>query len=161
MTLNVRRVVTGHDANGKAIVIADSAAPNVQNQSAFNVEVAHLWLTDLMPVDNSDAEDKAMGDLPIQPPVNGSVFRLVAFKPGENVPEPIGTGPGRHPFMHRTDTIDYQIVLSGEMDMLLDDSEVHLKVGDVVVQRGTNHAWVNRGSEPCVIAAVQIDAKPL
>ena len=63
--------------------------------------------------------------------------------------------------MHRTDSIDYQIVLSGEIDMLLDDDEVHLKMGDVVVQRGTNHAWVNRGTEPCVIAAIQIDAKAL
>jgi len=161
MALKVRRVVTGHDRSGKAVVISDSTAPNVVRQDSFGVEVAHLWLTDATPADNADPTDKAVGDLPIQPPPKGSVFRVVAFLPGKNVPEPVGTGPGRHPFMHRTDTIDYQIVLSGEIDMLLDDDEVHLTAGDIVVQRGTNHAWVNRGTEPCLIAAVQIDAKPL
>ena len=64
----------------------------------------------------------------------------------------------RHPAMHATKSIDYALVLAGEIDMLLDDSEVHLNTGDVIVQRGTNHAWVNRGDEPCCIAFVLIDA---
>jgi quercetin dioxygenase-like cupin family protein len=67
--------------------------------------------------------------------------------------------PPRHPAMHRTRTVDYAIVMAGEIDMLLDDSEIHLKAGDVLVQQGTNHAWVNRGTEPCRIAFVLIDAK--
>jgi mannose-6-phosphate isomerase-like protein (cupin superfamily) len=108
------------------------------------------------------------------PPAGGSVFRIVDFPPeppemrsadpasmhaslGEGVPK--RGKPPRHPAMHRTRTVDYAIVMAGEIDMLLDDSEIHLKAGDVLVQQGTNHAWVNRGSEPCRIAFVLIDAK--
>jgi mannose-6-phosphate isomerase-like protein (cupin superfamily) len=108
------------------------------------------------------------------PPRGGSVFRIVEFPPEtaamrnldpNTMHQSLGDGapkrglPPRHPAMHRTRTVDYAIVMSGEIDMLLDDSEIHLKAGDVLVQQGTNHAWVNRSNEPCRIAFVLIDAK--
>ena len=89
-------------------------------------------------------------------------FTAVQLQGGGTVNEAPTRGlPPRHPLMHRTKTVDYIIVMSGEIDMLLDDSEVHLKAGDVMVQQGTNHAWVNRGTEVCRIAFVLVDAKPL
>ena len=109
----------------------------------------------------------------IAPPPAGSIFRIVDFHPlppeveqldpnyqqqiiGDEVP---GKGrPPRHPLMHRTRSVDYAIVMQGEIDMLLDEGEIHLKAGDVLIQQGTNHAWVNRGPEPCRIAFVLIDA---
>ena len=110
------------------------------------------------------------------PPRSGSVFRIVEFPPdaaetkgldNDYLHKQIGADapkkglPPRHPLMHRTRTIDYAIILQGEIDMLLDDTEVHFKAGDVLVQQGTNHAWVNRGKEPCRIAFILIDAKEL
>ncbi|MEA2964138.1 MAG: hypothetical protein QOI46_4236, partial [Alphaproteobacteria bacterium] len=115
----------------------------------------------------------------IPPPPNGSIFRIVEFHPtpkADNLDPnflakiaghdgPAATSPAakpaRHPGMHRTRSIDYAIVLAGEIDMLLDDSDVHLKTGDVLVQQGTIHAWVNRGKEPCRIAFILIDAKDI
>ena len=120
-------------------------------------------MTDRTPADNAGGAEPSLDDLPIQPPSGGSVFRIVEFAPVKDDPRAaIDPAKGaEHPFAHRTDTIDYQIVLAGEIDMVLDDSVVHLEAGDIVVQRGTNHAWVNRGDRPCVLAAVQIDAEPL
>jgi len=108
----------------------------------------------------------------VPPPANGSILRVVDFPPEGTVKTDnaavlremgiaAGTAPVRHAHMHRTRSIDYAIVLSGEIDMLLDDSEVHLKAGDMLVQRGTIHAWVNHGKEPCRIAFILIDAKEL
>jgi mannose-6-phosphate isomerase-like protein (cupin superfamily) len=163
MARPLRRVVTGHDETGKAVVVADSAAPVVRSDPHFSVEVSELWLTDRTPADNSGSAEPGLEDLPIQPPAGGSIFRIVEFAPiGDDPRAAIDPAKGsEHPFAHRTDTIDYQIVLAGEIDMVLDDSVVHLETGDIVVQRGTNHAWVNRGDVPCVLAAVQIDADPL
>jgi mannose-6-phosphate isomerase-like protein (cupin superfamily) len=108
------------------------------------------------------------------PPRGGTVFRIVEFPPetaearrldSDAMHSSLGDGapkrglPPRHPAMHRTRTVDYAVVMTGEIDMLLDDSEIHLKAGDVLVQQGTNHAWVNRGTEPCRIAFVLVDAK--
>jgi mannose-6-phosphate isomerase-like protein (cupin superfamily) len=166
MARRFRRVVTGHDAAGKAVVLTDGPAPNLRGHDEFGVDVTDLWLTRATPADNRDATDRAEGDLPIQPPANGTIFRIVEFRPGESRtnggwrPGPGGDNRS-HPFMHRTATVDYQVVLKGDIVMLLDDSEVKLTAGDVVVQRGTNHAWVNRGAEPCLLVAVQIDAEPL
>jgi quercetin dioxygenase-like cupin family protein len=148
MALNFRRVVTGHDDKGNATVMYDSIAPNVTSgrpgQSACVV-----WTTDTTPVDNTTDWDE--GTRPVATThAGGTVFRLVEY------------GPGVAPRRHRTDSIDYAVVLSGEIDMRLDGDEVvHLKAGDALVQRGTIHDWVNNGSEPCVIAFVLIDAKPV
>lgn len=113
-----------------------------------NVSARVLWTTEAFPVDNSgdeDTADRAAG-LTI---ANGTVFRIVEF------------APGNAPRLHRTDSIDYAVVISGEIDMELDDEVVHLRAGDVLVQRGTIHNWLNRGDEPCRIAFVLIDAKPV
>jgi len=107
-----------------------------------------MWTTESFPVDNSGHEDTA-GRTTGTTLANGTVFRIVEF------------GPGNGPRVHRTDSIDYAVVMSGEIDMEMDGQVIHLKDGDVLVQRGTIHNWVNNGSEPCRIAFVLIDAKPV
>jgi mannose-6-phosphate isomerase-like protein (cupin superfamily) len=172
---DVRRVVTAHDATGKAIVLLDGPSPNQRANDASGVLSRVLWATDRTPAEMAGARDRADAAIGIPPPKGGSIFRTVDFAPmNEAVIAKLdkslmakGMGadhaggkarPPRHPFMHRTRSVDYAIVLSGEIDMLLDDSEIHLKSGDVVVQQGTNHAWINRGKEVCRIAFVLIDA---
>jgi mannose-6-phosphate isomerase-like protein (cupin superfamily) len=170
---HVRRIVTGHDENGKAVVVSDGAAPNVKVRKASGNVSTLLWVTDETPADISANSDRAAREIGTAPPAKGSILRTVDFPPvtaetaalshadvmremdlGRHVPE-----NARHPFMHRTRSVDYAIVLSGEIDMLLDDSEVHLKAGDILVQQGTNHAWVNNGTQTCRIAFVLIDAQ--
>ncbi len=144
----MRRVVTGHDEQGKAVLVWDSAIANLPE--THGVHLMSLWSTDRTPADNAGAEDTAsVADTAIPPLSNGSIFRIVDFPPANDA------------FMHRTETVDYAIIMSGEIDMLLDDSEVHLKAGDVLVQRGTNHSWANHGTETCRIAFILIDAEPL
>jgi len=167
-------VVTGHDENGVAVIIHDSDAPNV-NVRATGTGASHLWRTFATPADNSGAEDTAVGKVELAPPEGGSVFRVVEFAPDGDISsmDPAATANElgahsaggelqRHPGTHRTDTIDYAVVISGEIDMWLDEEkdDVHLKAGDVIIQRGTNHAWVNRGDKPCQIAFILIDAVP-
>jgi quercetin dioxygenase-like cupin family protein len=174
MTTPIRRVITGHDDNGTAIVTTDSDAPNARVRSASGLTSTLIWVEDHTPADNSGDADKADRESGVAPPDGGSVFRVVEFPPeqagesfsNEAMKKEMGLAADdgaivRHPGMHRTRSVDYAIVISGEIDMLLDDSEVHLKAGDTLVQRGTNHAWANRGTEPCRIAFVLIDAKPL
>ncbi len=175
MVAPIRRVITGHDANGKAVIIFDSDAPNSSTRENGSGST-QLGRTSETPADHSGSEDPVVGQIPLIPPKGGSMFRVVEFAPeteadqaespgtlarslGAHVPE---SAVLRHQGSHRTDSIDYAIVMSGEIDMWLDDErdDVHLKAGDIVVQRGTNHAWVNRGTEPCQIAFVLIDAKP-
>lgn len=172
MTGKVRRVVTGHDRTGKAVVLIDGTAPNVKVREAQGGIVSTLlWATDESPADISGASDRADRSMGVAPPERGSVFRVVDFPPvatlgrvdNAAVLREMGLDPdkasARSAFMHRTKSIDYAIVISGEIDMLLDDSEVHLEAGDMLVQQGTNHAWENRGSEVCRIAFVLIDAE--
>lgn len=169
----IRRVVTAHDAAGKAIAGIDGPATNVKvRQASGGIVSTLLWVTDETPAQISGRSDRADREIGVAPPPRGSVFRIVDFPPtadaasldNEAVTREMGisrsgSNPGgRHPLMHRTRSIDYAIVMSGEIDMLLDDTEVHLKAGDVMVQQGTNHAWVNRGNETCRIAFVLIDA---
>ena len=147
MAVQVRRVVTGHDAKGRAVVTIDELAKNVlSNRPGASSSV--IWTTESFPVSNAGDADGALRQVGTTLK-NGTVFRLVEF------------APGVAPRNHRTDSIDYAVVMSGEIDMELDDSVVHLKAGDVLVQRGTIHNWVNRGSGSCVIAFVLIDAKPV
>ena len=173
MAKSVRRVVTGHDAGGKAVVLADGAAPNQKARNAGIVSTL-LWVTDETPADIAGSKDRADREMGVPPPSAGSVLRVVDFPPVSAdavakldqaaVHREMGltghaTGAGtRHPFTHRTRSIDYAIVLEGEIDMLLDDSEVHLRAGDIMVQQGTNHAWVNNSKSVCRIAFVLIDA---
>jgi quercetin dioxygenase-like cupin family protein len=173
MERQTRRVVTGHDETGKAVVLMDSAAPNVRRRNAGLVSTL-LWTTRETPVDMSGRDDRAQLT-GVAPPPGGSVLRIVDFPPIATVDlstldhdaqvKEMGIadfqspGHARHPFTHRTPTLDYAIVLEGEIDMLLDDSEVHLAAGDIVVQQGTNHAWVNNSDKTCRIAFVLIDAQ--
>lgn len=154
MTLVVRRIVTGHDANGKAVVATDERLPAVSRRIGANITGCEIWSTDRMPVDNSPAADAAQRD--------GFVKRYNYVGTGQGTTIRITEwAPGHARFTHRTETVDYAILLSGEIDLELDDGEVvHLKPGDVVVQRGTIHTWVNRGSVPAVTAFILIDAKP-
>lgn len=170
MPSKFRRVVTGHDRSGKAIVLTDGEAKNVKLRQATGICATLLWTTDTTPAEPSET-DPADRESGVAPPLTGSIFRIVEFPPeesrgaasSEEVLREMGVSAGgeapRHPGMHRTPSIDYALVLKGEIDMLLDDSEVHLKAGDVVVQQGTNHAWANRGREPCQIAFILIGAR--
>ena len=168
----IRRVVTGHDAEGTAVIAMDGIAENVRVREANGLTSTLLWVEDETPSDNSGDADKADRQIGVAPPDGGSVFRIVEFTPDNDAVsnedmkrelglDPDSGGPVRHPGMHRTRSVDYAVVLRGEIDMLVDETEVHVKAGDVIVQRGTNHAWANRGTGNCTIAFVLIDAKPL
>ena len=154
MALEVRRIVTGHDASGKAIVASDERMTGVSAPARPYISRCEIWSTDKMPVDNSEkaATAQKKGFVVRHNYVGsgqGTVVRITEF------------APGSAPFMHRTETLDYAILLKGECDLELDDGKtVHLKQGDIVVQRGTMHAWVNNGSAPCVFAFILIDADP-
>ena len=166
MSRMTRRVVTGH-RNGKGVVLYDGPAPNRKLRQASGLVSTLLWVTDESPADISGSADRAEREIGVPPPPRGSIFRVVEFPPArqgvsrEAVLEEMGLphqSHSIHPGMHKTRSIDYAVVMEGEIDMLLDDGEVHLAAGDVLVQQGTNHAWVNRGTRPCRIAFVLIDA---
>ena len=151
--MNIRRVVTGHDAEGKAKVLIDGIATNERPGSAAGQYSALMWCSDTMPLDmavGEDAEDMGARVLGTYPPVNGTRFMIAEYPPGNT------------PRMHRTETVDYIVVLDGEIDMELDDGEwVTIRQGDVMIQRGTYHAWRNSSDKPCRMAFVLIDASPL
>jgi len=153
MGLEVRRVVTGHNAQGRAIVASDERLQAVQRRGPY-ISGCEIWSTDKIPVDNSTA-----GDAPQR---KGFVRRYNYVGSGQGTTVRITQlEPNAPKFMHRTETLDYAILLSGSCDLELDDGKVvHLSAGDVVVQRGTMHAWVNHGPGPCVFAFVLIDADP-
>jgi naringenin degradation protein FdeH len=174
MSHAIRRVVTGHDDSGKAIIESDGAAPNVKIREGAGFVSTLLWVTDETPANVGLRIDRADRTIATAPPANGTILRIVDFPPVTPEVESIdgaalrramgvdhggaGDAPARHAYMHRTKSVDYAIVLSGEIDMLLDDSEVHLKAGDILIQQATNHAWVNRSDAFCKIAFVLIDA---
>jgi mannose-6-phosphate isomerase-like protein (cupin superfamily) len=170
---STRRIVTGHDAKGKAVVLFD-APVQAKQRSAGGNGMTLLWTTHESPVDASSSADRGASHSGVPPAPDGTVFRIVDFAPAQPHAAPVDhhqilvsmgidpatQGYGRHANTHRTRTIDYALVLDGEIDMLLDDSEVRVKAGDVLVQQGTNHAWVNNGTGPCRVAFILIDAKP-
>ena len=143
----IRRIVTTHDASGKALVMLDGPATRHKGSGRGNVSTL-LWSTDRTPADFWSAEDFGARDMATQPPARGSRFCIIDYPPGT---------PGR---MHRTDTIDFIVCLSGEIDMAMDHSTVTLRAGDVMVQQGTNHSWLNTGDETCRLALALLDAKP-
>ena len=174
MARQTRRVICGHDAGGKAVVVADGPAPTVKVRQVTGLTSTVLWVTDKTPADISSPADPTLREIGVAPPARGSILRIVDFPPelkgGPAIDNAAmkkemgldhghGAKPARHPYMHRTKSVDYALVLEGEIDMLLDDSEVHLKAGDVLIQLGTNHAWVNNSGKSCRIAFVLIDAK--
>ena len=141
-----RRVVTGHDESGRAIVFYDGPAPIVRRRPSGLLSTL-LWATE-PPALAPGKADRAEREIGIPPPPEGSIFRVVDFPAGVK---------GE---MHRTQTVDYGIVLDGEIDMVLPDgSEVHLRAGDVLVQQATEHAWENRGGAGCRIAFILVDKR--
>jgi naringenin degradation protein FdeH len=173
MAADIRRVVTALDANDKAIALFDSRQTLDGGNSGSPSAI--LWITESAPARLSFKDDSAAKPIPALPPDNGTALLVVEFPPldpaaeakmdpnfmmkviGDRAP-PRGL-PVRHPLMHRTRTVDYAVVLSGEIDMMLDDSVIHIKAGDVVIQQATNHAWINRSTQPCRILFVLADAK--
>jgi len=172
----VRRVVTGHDAQGRSIIASDGPSPNtvaVVDAPAFGL--TDLWVTHDAPADNAASGDPAARKIVLEPPPRGTIFRVVEFPPDAQVAgkfdrvrafEAIGArgalapDASRHPGMHRTDSVDYAIVLSGEIWAVMDVGETRLRAGDCLVQRGTNHAWSNRGEGPCLVAFILVGARP-
>ncbi len=169
----LRRVVTSVDSGGKAIVLFDGENPHREVRPLRGNISRAVWATDCAPAQMQGDIDRAAGVKMTSPINGGSVFRIIDYPPTKPEHDTLDVNarmdelkheagiaglPPRHPFMHRTRSVDYAIILSGEIDMLLDDSEVHLKAGDVVVQQGTNHAWVNRSNAVCRIAFVLVDA---
>jgi len=178
MAFSVRRVVSADNAQGKAVIASDEV------RQAFvrpgnGTGVCQLWMTEQTPepFTGKDTTDRIKGT---NPPITGSHFRILEIPPQQG-PDPdmkdpavrakahenhktmgVEVGPlgeNVHPGMHRTHSIDYALILEGEIDMLLDDSEVRCKTGDVIIQNGTNHAWVNRSGKPCRIAFILIGAE--
>jgi mannose-6-phosphate isomerase-like protein (cupin superfamily) len=155
-----RRIVTGHDSTGKAVFVDD--APCAHAHSIMGIPTfatTELWKTSQSPVDNSgDAGDPAAGSFDLRPPKSGSILRIVEFAPDSTWSNKDGSSA---PMMHRTASLDYAYVIKGQIYAVLDNEERLLKEGDVLIQRGTNHAWANRTDEPCLVLCVLIDASPL
>lgn len=174
MVWRIRRVVTGHDKEGRSTFITDGLAPNVKEMESMpGVALTDLWETTSAPADNTGNADAADRPVKLEPPEVGSILRIVEFPPDSQwrgadaakAFESIGAGhaPDLHsndPMRHKTSTIDYIIVLKGEIYAILDTGETLLKAGDILVQRGTMHSWSVRSNEPCIVAAVLIGAHP-
>lgn len=170
---DIRRVVTGLDANNRAVVMFDSRMP--LQAGPYGLNATNLWVTNTYPLGFSFKDDTAAIPVGVSPLDNGTKFRVVEFPPLDAAAEakmepgflmkavgPVAPARGLpvvHPLMHRTRSVDYAVVLSGEIDMMLDDTVVHLKPGDTIVQQATNHAWVNHGTETCRILFVLMDSR--
>ena len=178
----VRRIVTGHDEYGRSIILSDGISPHTRPSPLYpNRVLTDLWRAFESPADNSGDADNANTEVVLTPPKNGSVFRFFQIPPDDTgegkTPEELQAAAdatfasmgaahnrdpnARHPNMHKTDSVDYIILLQGEVTLILDEGEVDMKPLDVVVQRGTNHAWSNRGDEIAVLAGILIDAEPV
>jgi len=171
---DIRRVVTVVDEAGKARVLFDGPNPHKRVRPQRGTVSRLFWVTSESPADIGGGLDRSTREVAVAPPRGGSILRIVDIPPitpdvealpldyhasqhGDATPK--RHMPPRHPMMHATRSVDYAIILHGEIDMLLDEEEVHLKAGDVIIQQATNHAWVNRGKEPCRIAFVLIDSQ--
>lgn len=169
----IRRIVTGHDEQGRSIFIADSIATSVYSPKGQpNVGMTDLWVQDSMPANNAGNADTAPETITLMPPKNGSVCRVVEIPPdternfsamkahfeGMDAGDFLAKSKARHPAFHKTDSLDYIFILRGEIWALVDEDEVLMKQGDCLIQRGTHHAWSNRSSEPCLLVAVLVDA---
>lgn len=179
MSANIRRVVTGHDASGKAIIVQDGITPVVHySEQRPGYSMNEVWVTADAPASINQVGEPTDRPRAIQPPPRGTVCRVIEFPPEAGWISSFDQAKAReafaglgsadahvamenppHPMMHRTLTVDYGIVLSGEIYLVLDDSETRLQAGDIVVQRGTNHAWSNRSDGPCRMAFILIDGK--
>jgi mannose-6-phosphate isomerase-like protein (cupin superfamily) len=179
----VRRIVTGHDANGRAVIQQDGPVPRVQRIGGERGPLFHeIWNTRATPapIDRDSGEPPEEG-IQLAPPKNGTRIRVLDVPPDDPelealTPEQIQAhfaevgaaeapfeaeqaGKRRHAFMHRTETIDYGIVLEGEITLIMDEGETVVRAGDIVIQRGTNHGWANRSGRNCRIAFILIDGR--
>jgi hypothetical protein len=172
----IRRIVTGHDGGGSAIILEDKAAAQVLAIGVPEHGVTDLWKTSTVPTNNDVYTDPCVGRLALQPPQQGTVFRIVEFPPdaeffpnidqreafsvlGKDAVDAL-TG-NTNVIMHRTPSVDYAIVIEGEIWAVMDRGEVCMKRGDVLIQRGTNHGWSNRTDKPALVAFVLVAAEPL
>lgn len=172
----IRRIITGHDARGRSIFVSDAPSPHVLTlPGRADFALTDLWVSDGAPASNAGSADAARRRMSLEPPTNGTIFRIVEFPPeaaggvfdraaafrAMGASHAMDPDASRHPAMHRTDTVDYAIVLSGEIWALMDEGETLMRAGDTLVQRGTNHAWSNRSQEPCLVVFVLVSAAPL
>jgi len=172
----VRRVITATDGHGKSYFVSDGIAGNFKEMPGMDgLFLTDLWETSGPRASNRGTQDAAARPVHLEPPDSGTILRIVEFPPDKNwrgkrdVSEAfsaIGAGHApveghADPMMHITGTVDYIIVLKGEIFAVMDKGETLLKAGDILVQRGTNHSWHNRSDEPCIIAAVLVSADPL
>ncbi len=174
MARPMRRVVTGHDAKGKSVILSDGPSPHVLELAGMpGLALINLWVTDGAPADNSGTADGAARPVVLEPPARGTIFRVVDFPPDASrgldrgqaftamgAAHAMDPDASRHPGMHKTSTVDYAIVLDGEIWALMDEGETRLAAGDCLVQRGTNHAWSNRTDRPCRVAFILVSAHP-
>jgi mannose-6-phosphate isomerase-like protein (cupin superfamily) len=154
----MRRIVTGYDADGRPAIIFDGEPPTVMDFGP--IVTTELWVTDSTPPDVASGADASLREWEIDPPTHGTAFRIVRImpvgdeeKPGPAADEPEFLGE------HATETLDYVVVISGEITMTIGGREETLRAGDAVVQRATPHDWVNRGSEPCLLAGVLVSTR--
>ncbi len=176
MVESIRRVYTGHNEEGRSVFISDGAAPAVKEMDSMpGLALTDLWVTNGAPADNSGSADATDREIVLEPPANGTIFRVVEFPPdsawrdnadAKEAFDSIGAGHATDddvddPMMHQTATVDYLIVLKGEIWAILEEGEVCLKQGDCMIQRGTNHSWSVRTDEPCLLAAILVNAAPV
>jgi quercetin dioxygenase-like cupin family protein len=176
MVQSIRRIVTGHNARGRSVFVSDSPSPHVLAiPGRPDFALTNLWVVERVPASNAGQADAAARPIVLEPPRGGAIFRVVEFPPDRapggfdraaafaamGADHAMDPDASRHPGMHKTDTVDFAIVLSGEIWALMDEGETLMRTGDTLVQRGTNHAWSNRGDQPCRVAFILVSARPL
>ncbi len=175
MATSVNRIVTGHNDEGRSIILYADQGKNVTNIPSWpGLIVSELWVTNESPADNSGSADRSLRPMKHDPDPHGSIFRLIEIPPESetsfnplgifselgSVNKPTSQDSALHPTMHKTNSIDYLVVISGEVIMGMEEGEITVRQGDCIVQRGTNHAWINKTDKPCLIAVILIDAAP-
>ncbi|MCR9135277.1 MAG: cupin domain-containing protein [Alphaproteobacteria bacterium] len=173
MAMNVRRVVTATNADGKSRFLFDGPAQSILEQPGRGLVFHELWETDGPLADTESTEDAGNRPIRHHPPHGGTRFRIVEFMPDEQQQQDIAQEDfatleasdilldgAEDPSMHRNETVDYNIILQGEIYSVVDEGEVLLKAGDVLIQRGTAHTWHNRSNRPCIFASIMISAAP-
>jgi hypothetical protein len=176
---SVRRIITDHDDQGRSTIVSDAPSPHTMTLAGVETfGVTDLWKTASTPADNTSFGDPCSSAIALAPPPSGTVLRMVEFPPdkdyigrwkrgeafasmGKSGAQAIDESAARHEAMHRTASVDYAIVIEGEIWAVLDTTETVMRAGDFLIQRGTNHAWSNRSDKAALVAFVLIDATPL